>query len=185
MATILSAQTTDARVNQITPRLFASFPSPASYTAGRQLELAEIIKPLGLAKSKSRYLIATAEIISKQFAGQVPNSLQDLLKLPGVGRKVASVVLGNWFSNNEAFTVDTHVARVSRRLGLSNGSNPLEIELDLQQLFVREEWAAMSLRLVLFGRDVCRAKRPRCLSCPLRPVCPAAVKFIKNNNAYT
>ena len=173
-ATILSAQCTDARVNLVTPELFARYPSPFELANADPAELEEIIRSTGFFRNKTRSLIGMARAVVERHGGQVPRTMEELRRLPGVGRKTANVVLGNAFDTNEGVTVDTHVTRLSRLLGLSRETEPEKIERELMQLFPRESWALLSHLLIFHGRQVCIARRPRCGSCVLAQVCPSA-----------
>lgn len=170
VATILSAQTTDKQVNLVTPALFARFPDPATMAEATLEEIQELIRTIGLYKNKSRHLKETARLLSEQYGGKVPQSREDLLTLPGVGRKTANVVLSNAFGI-PAIAVDTHVFRVARRLGLSQGKTPQEVEEDLMEVIPRKDWNDAHHWLIWHGRLVCKAQRPDCLNCPLPPVC--------------
>ena len=174
-ATILSAQCTDARVNLVTPVLFARYPDPAALAAARQSELEEIIKSTGFFRNKAKSLIGMAQAIVAEHGGVVPRTMEQLRALPGVGRKTANVVLGNAFGINEGITVDTHVTRLSKRLGLTRHDDPVKIEQDLMKLIPHEDWALVSHLLIFHGRQVCVARRPRCGECVLADFCPSAV----------
>jgi endonuclease-3 len=174
VATILSAQTTDRRVNMVTPALFAKFPTPADLAAARQENLEEIIRSTGFFRSKSRNLIAMAGAVVDRHDGQVPPSLDDLVKLPGVGRKTANVVLGNACNISVGVVVDTHVQRLSNRLGLTTETDPEKIERVLMDLFPRENWTMLSHLLIWHGRRVCDARKPKCSECALSTICPSA-----------
>ncbi len=170
IATILSAQCTDQRVNQVTPALFRRFPTAADYAAADQLELEGLIKSTGFFKSKARSIIGCCRALIAHFQGEVPDTMEALVTLPGVGRKTANVVLGNHFGK-PAVIVDTHVARVSQRLGLSTSEDPERIEEDLQRLLPPDEWTAGSQRLLLHGRYVCLARAPKCPACGVYHLC--------------
>ena len=172
-ATILSAQCTDARVNQVTPALFARYPTPAAMAAADLRELESLIRPTGFFRAKSRHLIGCAQRVVSEHGGRLPDEMDALLRLPGIGRKTANVILGNAFGR-PAVVVDTHVRRVSQRLGLSRSDDPDRIERDLAALFPRSEWTYRSQQLLLHGRHVCLARRPRCAECGLEAVCPWA-----------
>jgi len=174
-ATILSAQCTDARVNLVTPVLFARYPDPAALAAARQSELEEIIKSTGFFRNKAKSLIGMAQAIVAEHGGVVPRTMEQLRALPGVGRKTANVVLGNAFGINEGITVDTHVTRLSKRLALTRHDDPVKIEQDLMKLIPHEDWALVSHLLIFHGRQVCVARRPRCGECVLADFCPSAV----------
>ncbi len=173
-ATILSAQCTDARVNLVTPILFQRFPTPAALAAARREDVEDIIRSTGFFRNKAKSLIGMAQALVAEHGGDVPRSMEALRVLPGVGRKTANVVLGNAFGMNEGITVDTHVARVSYRLGLTRHTDPVKIERDLMPLVPREDWALVSHLLIFHGRQVCSARRPRCAECVLADLCPSA-----------
>jgi endonuclease-3 len=174
-ATILSAQCTDARVNLVTPTLFARYPTPAALADAEQRDVEEIIKSTGFFRNKARSLIGMAQALVAHHAGEVPRTMPELRTLPGVGRKTANVILGNAYGVNEGITVDTHVARLSTLLGLTRQDDPARIELDLMPLFPREDWGLVSHLLIFHGRQVCIARRPRCGDCVLASVCPSAL----------
>jgi len=173
-ATILSAQCTDARVNLVTPVLFEKYPTPASLARARPEDVQEIIRSTGFFRNKTRSLIGMAQALVAEHGGEVPDTMEELRVLPGVGRKTANVVLGNAFGVNEGITVDTHVARLSRRLGLTRHDDPEKIEQDLMPLFPREHWGLLSHLLIFHGRQVCVARRPRCEQCVLSDICPSS-----------
>jgi endonuclease III len=174
VATILSAQCTDARVNMVTPAFFARYPSPEALARADRGEVEEIIRSTGFFRNKTRSLIGMAQALVADHRGEVPRTMEKLRVLPGVGRKTANVVLGNAFGINEGVTVDTHVTRLSRLLGLTRHDDPVKIEQDLMPLFPREEWALLSHLLIFHGRQVCIARRPRCPECVLADLCPSA-----------
>jgi len=174
VATILSAQCTDARVNMVTPAFFARYPSPEALARADRGEVEEIIRSTGFFRNKTRSLIGMAQALVADHRGEVPRTMEQLRILPGVGRKTANVVLGNAFGINEGVTVDTHVTRLSRLLGLTRHDDPVKIEQDLMPLFPREEWALLSHLLIFHGRQVCIARRPRCPQCVLADLCPSA-----------
>ena len=174
VATILSAQTTDVRVNMVTPALFARYPDPAALARARPADVEQIIKSTGFFRNKARSIIGMAQGLVADFEGQVPRSMEQLLTLPGVGRKTANVVLGNAFGINDGIVVDTHVARLSKLLGFTRQADPAKIERALMRLFPREDWALLSHLLIFHGRQVCIARRPRCGDCVLADVCPSA-----------
>ncbi|HEY8393860.1 MAG TPA: endonuclease III [Thermaerobacter sp.] len=171
VATILSAQTTDAAVNQVTPALFAECPTPEAMLRLSEDELADRIRSIGLYRSKARNILATCRILVEQYGGEVPRSREELMKLPGVGRKTANVVLSNAFGE-PAIAVDTHVFRVARRLGLASGDTPERVEEELMARLPREEWSRAHHWLIWHGRKICHARNPRCELCPLLPECP-------------
>jgi endonuclease-3 len=174
-ATILSAQCTDVRVNLVTPILFARYPTPEALARASHSEVEEIIKSTGFFRNKAKSLIGMAQAIVADHDGQVPQTMEELRTLPGVGRKTANVVLGNAFGINEGITVDTHVARLSQLLGLTQQADPVKIEQDLTGLFPRETWALLSHLLIFHGRQVCIARRPRCGECVLADICPSSL----------
>ena len=174
IATILSAQCTDRRVNMVTPLLFRTFPTAASLADAPPEKLEEIIKSTGFFRNKTKSLIGLGKALVERHNGEVPDSMDALVKLPGVGRKTANVILGNAFSKNEGIVVDTHVARVSLRLGLTREKDPVKIEQDLMPLFPREDWALLSHLLIFHGRRVCEARRPKCEICVLNDICPSS-----------
>jgi endonuclease-3 len=174
VATILSAQCTDARVNLVTPAFFARYPSPEALAQADRAEVEEIIRPTGFFRNKTRSLIGMAQALVADHGGEVPRTMEQLRDLPGVGRKTANVVLGNAYGINEGVTVDTHVTRLSRLLGLTRHDDPVKIEQDLMGLFPRRDWALSSHLLNFHGRQVCIARRPRCPECVLAELCPSA-----------
>lgn len=173
VATILSAQCTDERVNEVTPRLFARYPDPESLAAADPAELEELIRPTGFYRSKARNLIGMARALVERFGGEVPTSMRDLTSLPGVGRKTANVVRSVAFGL-PGLPVDTHVGRLARRLGLTTETDPDKVEADLNPMIPARERGDFSLRLILHGRAVCRARRPLCGECFLADICPSA-----------
>jgi endonuclease III len=174
VATILSAQCTDTRVNMVTPAFFARYPSPEALARADRGEVEEIIRSTGFFRNKTRSLIGMAQALVADHRGEVPRTMEELRVLPGVGRKTANVVLGNAFGVNDGVTVDTHVIRLSRLLGLTRHDDPVKIEQDLMLLFPRDEWALLSHLLIFHGRQVCVARRPRCPECVLADLCPSA-----------
>ena len=174
VATILSAQCTDARVNLVTPTFFARYPSPEALARADRAAVEEIIRSTGFFRNKTRSLIGMAQALVADHRGDVPRTMEELRVLPGVGRKTANVVLGNAYGINEGVTVDTHVIRLSRLLGLTRHDDPVKIEQDLMPLFPRDRWALLSHLLIFHGRQVCIARRPRCPECVLADLCPSA-----------
>lgn len=174
VATILSAQCTDKRVNMVTPTLFRTFPTAASLADAPREQLEEIIKSTGFFRNKAKSLIGLGKALVERHKGGVPDSMDALVRLPGVGRKTANVVLGNAFRKNEGIVVDTHVARLSHRLGLTRENDPVKIEQDLMPLFPRDDWALLSHLLIFHGRRVCEARRPKCEICVLNDICPSS-----------
>ncbi len=173
-ATILSAQCTDVRVNMVTPALFARYPTPAHLARARQTDIETLIQSTGFFRNKAKNLIAMAQAIVADHAGEIPRTMAELHALPGVGRKTANVVLGNAFGINEGVTVDTHVTRLVGLLKLTGYTDPVKIERDLMELIPREDWTLISHLLILHGRAVCIARRPRCGQCVIANDCPSA-----------
>lgn len=174
VATILSAQTTDVRVNLVTPVLFARYPTPETLAAARQEDVEEIVHSTGFFRNKARSIIGFAHAVTEEFGGEVPGTMVALKALPGVGRKTANVILGNAFGVNEGVVVDTHVKRLSGRLGLTEETNPDKVERDLIPLFPQENWTMLSHLLIYHGRAVCDARKPRCEACILAGICPSS-----------
>jgi len=172
-ATILSAQCTDKRVNMVTPALFARYPDAAALSAARQEDVEEIIKSTGFFRSKAKSLISMASALVERHGGEVPAEMDALVVLPGVGRKTANVILGNAFGRNDGIVVDTHVTRLSNRLGLTTATDAVKIEQALLPLFPQERWTILSHLLIDHGRQVCDARKPRCGECVLADVCPS------------
>jgi endonuclease III len=173
-ATILSAQCTDARVNLVTPVLFSRYPTSQALAAARPEDVERIIMSTGFFRNKTKSLIGMAQALVAEHGSDVPPTMEQLRVLPGVGRKTANVILGNAFGINEGVTVDTHVTRLSRLLGLSRQDDPVKIEQDLMPLFPRDDWGLLSHLLIFHGRQVCIARRPRCGECVLASLCPSA-----------
>lgn len=173
VATVLSAQSTDQRVNSVTPALFARYPDAGAMAAADRSALEEAIKPAGLYRSKAANLIGLSQAICDRHGGEVPETLEELVALPGVGRKTANVVLGNAYGV-PAIAVDTHVGRLARRFGWTTHKDPDRVEADLAALFPRSEWTALSHRMILHGRRVCHARTPACDECPLAALCPSS-----------
>jgi endonuclease III len=175
VATILSAQCTDKRVNLVTPALFARYPTPQSLATANPVEVEELIKSTGFFRNKTKSLIGMAAAVVDSHGGVIPDDMDSLVKLPGVGRKTANVILGNAYGKNEGVVVDTHVSRLSHRLGLTKETDPVKIERDLVQLFPREQWTMLSHLLIEHGRQVCEARRPKCEICPVNDLCPSSL----------
>jgi endonuclease III len=176
VAVILSAQSTDRRVNQVTPDVFRRWPDPAALAAASAPDVEEVIKSTGFFRNKTKAIIGASALISQRFGGQVPRSMPEILEVPGVARKTANVVLGSAYQIASGIVVDTHAARVAQRLELTSETTPEKIEVDLCRAFPAESWIAMSHRLVLHGRYVCTARAPACSACPLNEVCPSRVE---------
>jgi len=173
IATILSAQSTDARVNTVTPSLFKRFPTPKALGSAELPEVEELVRTTGFFRNKAKNVVGASRIIAEQHGGEVPRSLEAVIELPGVARKTANVVLGTAYGLPTGFIVDTHAARLAQRLGLTKHDDPAKIESDLCEAFPKSDWVAMGHRFVLHGRYVCTAKKPRCSACPLAEVCPS------------
>lgn len=172
VATILSAQCTDERVNAVTPALFSRWPGPEELARADLEELENIIRPTGFFHNKAKNLIACARAITEKHQGQTPDNMEELIKLPGVARKTANVVLFGGFGINMGIAVDTHVRRIAYRTGMTKSRDPAVVERDLMPLFPRDEWGNVNLRLVAFGREVCKARKPGCAMCELSALCP-------------
>lgn len=172
VATVLSAQCTDARVNMVTPELFRRWPDPASLSQAVPAEVEIVIHSAGFYRQKTKSLIGAATIITEQFDGDLPRTMQEMVKLPGVARKTANVVLSNAFGIQAGIAVDTHVKRLANRMGLTKNDNVLKIEQDLMKLIPQPDWGDFNHMLVLFGRHVCAARTPRCSECELSDICP-------------
>jgi endonuclease-3 len=172
IATVLSAQTTDLRVNQTTPALFAMYPTAEAMAAAPPEELEEILRPTGFFRAKTRAVLGLSAALRDEFGGEVPGRMEDLVKLPGVGRKTANVVLGNAFGV-PGITVDTHFGRLSRRFGWTTSEDPDQIERDVTGLFPKSEWTMLSHRVIFHGRRICHSRKPACGACPIAPLCPS------------
>lgn len=174
-ATILSAQCTDVRVNLVTPALFERYPGASALAAARQGEVEALIRSTGFFRNKAKNLIAMAQALVAEHGGEVPATMEALHRLPGVGRKTANVVLGNWYGINAGVTVDTHVTRLARLLKLTRHTDPVKIERDLMALIPQADWTLISHLLILHGRAVCIANRPKCGDCVLAKICPSSL----------
>jgi len=179
VATILSAQCTDKRVNEVTPGLFAKYPTPQDFAAARQEVLADDIRSTGFFNNKSKSVIGAAKRIVNEFGGVVPRTLEELITVPGAARKTANVVLGTAYGIASGVVVDTHVHRVSRRLDLTKNDDPVKIEQDLIKIIPRDRWILFSHQIILHGRALCVARKPKCLDCKLNPVCYARDKTVE------
>ena len=171
IATILSAQCTDKQVNQVIPVLFARFQTPAEFARAPLRTIEQLIRPTGFFHNKAKNIKGCAKVLLEKHKGKIPQTLAELVKLPGVGRKTANVVLGAAFGI-PGIVVDTHVARISNRLGFSASKDPVKIEQDLMNLIPRRDWNNFCLRLIFFGRSICTARKPKCPACPLDKLCP-------------
>jgi endonuclease-3 len=174
MATILSAQCTDKRVNMVTPLLFKTYPTAQSLADAHPERLEELIKSTGFFRNKTKSLIGLGKALVERHNGEVPDSMEALVTLPGIGRKTANVILGNAFHKNEGVVVDTHVGRLSLRLGLTKQTDPVKVERELMALFPQEEWAMLAHVLIFHGRRVCDARVPKCEICVLSDICPSS-----------
>jgi endonuclease III len=173
VATILSAQCTDERVNKVTPALFARFPDAPTMASGELEEIIELVRSTGFYRNKAKNIQGACRMIVQDFGGQVPNRMDDLLKLPGVARKTANVVLAHAYGINAGVTVDTHVGRLTNRLGLSKHEDPVRIERDLMKLLPQPDWENWSISLIYHGRAICKARNPACHACELGDLCPS------------
>ncbi len=177
VATILSAQCTDERVNKVTPALFARYPDAAALAGANVEELEGLIRSTGFYRNKAKNIRGACQMIMERFEGQVPQTMEALTQLPGVARKTANVVLAHCFGINAGVTVDTHVKRLSRRLGLTAQENPVKVERELMPLLPQADWEHWSIRLIYHGRAVCKARTPNCGGCVLADLCPAAAEM--------
>ena len=181
VATMLSAQTTDASVNRVTPELFRRWPDAAAMAGASPEQVAEVIRSLGFWRSKSQHCVGIAQMIMTDFGGEVPHTMAELTRLPGVGRKTANIVLNKSFGIVEGIAVDTHVYRIATRLGLTKAPTPLEAEQDLLKVLPQELWEDVNSQWILFGRQHCTSQRPKCEGCPLADLCPSEGKDVHVN----
>lgn len=172
VATILSAQCTDVRVNQVTPALFAAYPDAPAFAAADRSHVEDLIRSTGFFRAKTNSILGMSQAVCEKFGGEVPNTLQELVTLPGVGRKTANVILGDAFGV-PGITVDTHVGRLARRFEWTTNDDPVKVEFDIMALFPKKDWTVLSHRLIFHGRRCCFARRPACGACPLAQVCPS------------
>ncbi len=177
IATILSAQCTDARVNTVTPTLFAKYKNAKDFANANLAELEEIIHPLGFYHAKAVNIIGCCKKLEEEFGGEVPSSIEDLTSLPGVGRKTANVIRGNIY-HEPSIVVDTHVGRISRKLGITKKEDPKDVEFDLMKKIPRDHWILWNIHLITLGRSICKAPTPKCSECFLRDYCPTGQKNI-------
>ena len=177
VATILSAQCTDARVNKVTPALFQRFPTAEDYAGADREKLEEYVRSTGFYRNKAKHIQQMAARLVADHGGEVPGTMEALVELPGVARKTANVILSNWFGVHEGVVVDTHVKRVAGRLGLTEETDPARVERDLMELLPRDQWRPFAWRLILHGRSTCAARRPNCSGCELAELCPSAQAF--------
>jgi endonuclease-3 len=176
VATILSAQCTDVRVNLVTPGLFKAFPNPKAMVAASLPELEELIRTTGFFRNKAKSIKGAARVVVEEFGGKVPQTMEEILRLPGVARKTGNVVLGSWFGIAVGVVVDTHVMRLSRRLELTKESAPEKVERDLMKIIPQTRWISFSHELIHHGRQICVARKPRCADCTLEKICNSADK---------
>ena len=174
VATVLSAQCTDARVNMVTPELFRRYPDPESLAAAIPEQLKDVIRSTGFFRNKTRNLIGMADALLDRHGGELPRNMKELSALPGIGRKTANVILGNAFGIDEGVVVDTHVKRLSGRMGFTKEASPVKIEQDLMKLFPRGVWTMLAHLLIYHGRQVCNARKPRCNQCAISHLCPSS-----------
>jgi endonuclease III len=171
VATILSAQCTDVRVNLVTPALFKAFPTPKAMAAASLPELEELIRTTGFFRNKAKSIQGAAKIVVEEFGGEVPQTMEEILRLPGVARKTGNVVLGSWFKVSSGVVVDTHVLRISRRLELTKETTPEKVERDLMRVIPQDRWIDFSHEIIHHGRQICVARKPRCVDCTLEKLC--------------
>ncbi|HWZ12636.1 MAG TPA: endonuclease III [Acidobacteriaceae bacterium] len=171
VATILSAQCTDTRVNLVTPTLFKLYPTPKAMSTATPAAIEEIIRSTGFFRNKTKSLLGAAKLITQEYGGEVPQTMEALLKVPGVARKTANVVLGSWYEIADGIVVDTHVYRISRRLDLTTSETAEKVEADLMRVIPRDRWIDFSHEVILHGRAICLARKPKCMECPLENLC--------------
>ena len=176
VATILSAQCTDVRVNLVTPELFKAFPTPKAMAAASLPELEELIRTTGFYRNKAKSIKGAAKVVVEKFGGKVPQTMEEILELPGVARKTGNVVLGSWFKIPSGIVVDTHVMRLSRRLELTTQTSPEKIEQELMKIIPKDSWIDFSHELIYHGRQICIARKPRCVDCTLEKLCNSSDK---------
>ncbi len=177
VAVVLSAQCTDKKVNEVTQKLFQKYPSLEDYTKANLQEFEKDIKSTGFYHHKAKNILAAAKMVQEKFGGKLPKTMVEITTLPGIARKSANVILGNAFGVVEGIAVDTHVCRISQRLGLTKNSDPVKIEKDLMQILPKEKWFKFTYLIIDFGRSICDAKKPWCSICPLNKLCPSAFKI--------
>jgi endonuclease-3 len=176
VATILSAQCTDVRVNLVTPALFKTFPTPKAMAAASLPELEELIRTTGFFRNKAKSIQGAARIVVEEFGGKVPQTMEEILRLPGVARKTGNVVLGSWFNVTSGVVVDTHVMRISRRLELTQATSPEKVEQDLMKIIPQDRWIDFSHEIIHHGRQICMARKPHCVDCTLEKLCNSSDK---------
>ncbi len=175
IATILSAQTTDKQVNKILPSLFEKFKTPENFAGSSLKEIEDLVSSVNFYKNKAKYIYQLSKRLVEKYNNKVPDSMEELIKLPGVARKTANVVLSQSFDKNEGIVVDTHVKRVTARLGFTQNTDPVRIEKDLMKIIPQKEWGSFSYRIILHGRNICTAKRPKCEICIVEKFCPSSL----------
>lgn len=178
VASILSAQCTDKRVNMITPLLFKKYPEIEDFAQAEKEELEKLIYSTGFYRNKAKNIIGAAKKILNDFKGNVPDNMENLVTIPGVARKTANVILSSWFKKNEGVVVDTHVKRISQRLGLTENKTPEKIEKDLMNIYEKKKWGPFSYMIVDHGRALCKAPTPKCILCKLKDICPSSSKYL-------
>jgi endonuclease-3 len=178
VASILSAQCTDKRVNMITPLLFKKYPEIEDFAQAEKEELEKLIYSTGFYRNKAKNIIGAAKKILNDFKGNVPDNMENLVTIPGVARKTANVILSSWFKKNEGVVVDTHVKRISQRLGLTENKTPEKIEKDLMNIYEKKKWGPFSYMIVDHGRALCKAPTPKCILCGLKDICPSSSKYL-------
>ena len=178
IATILSAQCTDARVNLVTPALFERFPDAYAFAKAKQKDVEEMIRSTGFYHNKAKNIIACSQKLVADFGGEVPKEIDDLTSLPGVGRKTANVIRGNIFKE-PSVVVDTHVGRISKRLGLTKQTDPVKVEYDLMRVLPKENWIRYNIQIIILGREICKARGPACRACYLSDLCPSFQKSVR------
>jgi len=176
VATILSAQCTDVRVNLVTPKLFKAFPTPKAMAAASLPELEELIRTTGFFRNKAKSIQGAAKVVTEKFGGEVPKTMEEILTLPGVARKTGNVVLGSWYGIAVGVVVDTHVMRLSRRLELTKQTTPEKVEQDLMKIIPQDRWIVFSHELIYHGRQICVARKPKCVDCTLEKLCNSSDK---------
>jgi len=178
VSVILSAQCTDVRVNQVTPVLFGRFPDARSMSEAPIKELEELIRPTGFFRNKAKNIKAASRIIVGRFEGKIPRTMEEMVSIPGVGRKTANIVLYNTYGVNAGIAVDTHVKRLAKRLGMTREDNPVKIERDLMAIVPKKDWGKITYILIDHGRKICKARKPDCYKCPVQNICPSVGQFI-------
>lgn len=178
VATMLSAQSTDIQVNQVTKELFKKYRTPQDFASVNPLQLQQDIFKVGYYRQKTKHLQATCQMLLEEFNGKIPRTMEELVRLPGVGRKTANIILHRAFGVVEGIAVDTHVFRISKRLGLSDGKNPAQVEKDLMALLPHQQWNRVNRLLIAHGRETCKARKPQCPTCPLNDICPFGAEIL-------